>query len=162
MPRIELSVPPRSAWCAAWAKIARSKSRYRKYRYLMTQAVPYTATKPATSSGSASGASRPPARATFEGLDGADDLVAVRIVDEALFGGVTLEEVGPAHPVRLRRMRRRLEGAATDRVAPQAAPAQWRAHELPQGALAGKAIDLAVHAILEVRRERADMMRVHR
>src|SRR4051812_13957612 len=98
MPRIELSVLPRSAWCAAWAKIARSKSRYRKYRYLMTQAVPYTATKPATSSGSASGASRAPARATRR-LDGADDLVAVRIVDEALFGGVTLEEVGPAHPV---------------------------------------------------------------
>src|SRR3954464_7579651 len=107
MPRIELSVLPRSAWCAAWAKIARSKSRYRKYRYLMTQAVPYTATKPATSSGSASGASRAPARGT---LDGADDLVAVRIVDEALLGGVTLEEIWPAHPVGLGRMRRRLEG----------------------------------------------------
>src|SRR5439155_27027123 len=84
-------------------------------------------------------------------LDPPDHLIPLGILDEHRLGRIALEEVRPPDPVRLWRARRGLEATAGDGVPELAAPARRRFHELAQRALAREAVDLAIHAILELR-----------
>ena len=89
-------------------------------------------------------------------------LIAAGVVQEAVVRGIAGEEVGPADEVEARRPRARDEAHAADGIPQHAAPELGLADESLERLLGAETIHLAVHAILEIGRERAEEPRVDR